>query len=362
MVVANSNDRTRLAVNAADYDFTFRIDDESEIKVYLVNTVDGEEVLTLQTLTTNYTVTIDTVNEGGTVSFQESDGEGGYDPVTPDCDEVLMVRNVAFTQAADIPVRGGFRETVIELALDKLEMQIQQLKGAIDYSADSDPVSVASAAASAAAAAASETAAETAQAAAEVAQAAAEEAAADAEAAGVDAVNNALDTVTGHDHDGSDSKKVVATDLDLTGITDGHVLYNNAGTLAGKSFDSLNEVFSAGSILVASSDASSAQTASDSYVKLKEIQVPWGGTLTVKFTLNPYEANLVSGRIYVNGVARGTERTVSTPTEFSENITIVRGDLLQIYGKKDVGSGNKCSVTNFRLYALYPILFITNTA
>lgn len=38
---------------------------------------------------------------------------------------------------------------------------------------------------------------------------------------------------TGHDHDGSDSKKVVVTNLDTTGITSGHFLYNNAGTIAG---------------------------------------------------------------------------------------------------------------------------------
>lgn len=43
-----------------------------------------------------------------------------------------------------------------------------------------------------------------------------------------------FNTTTGHDHDGTDSKTVVATNLDLTGITDTHVLYNNAGTLAGQ--------------------------------------------------------------------------------------------------------------------------------
>ena len=233
MTVSNSNNRTRLAVNAAEYDFTFRIDDESEILVYLINTVDDEEIATLQTLTTNYTVTISTITEGGTVSFQESDGLGGYDPVTPDCDEVLMIRNKPYTQVADIPVRGGFNERTIELALDNLAMQVQQVKDLIDYDVTSDPVAVASASASASAAAASAVDAETAQAAAEVAQAAAEVAQAAAEASGVAAVNDALDTVTGHDHDGSDSKKVSYVDLDMSGITDGHYLYNNNGTPAG---------------------------------------------------------------------------------------------------------------------------------
>jgi len=44
-----------------------------------------------------------------------------------------------------------------------------------------------------------------------------------------------VNTTTGHDHDGTDSKKVVYTNLDMTGITNGHVLYNNNGTPAGMS-------------------------------------------------------------------------------------------------------------------------------
>lgn len=46
---------------------------------------------------------------------------------------------------------------------------------------------------------------------------------------------NALDASTGHDHDGTDSKKVLSTNLDMTGITNGHFLYNNNGTPAGQS-------------------------------------------------------------------------------------------------------------------------------
>lgn len=47
---------------------------------------------------------------------------------------------------------------------------------------------------------------------------------------------------TGHDHDGTDSKKVIATNLDMTGITASHILYNNAGTLAGKAEPHLSNV------------------------------------------------------------------------------------------------------------------------
>ena len=47
----------------------------------------------------------------------------------------------------------------------------------------------------------------------------------------VDALFN---TSTGHDHDGTDSKKVLATNLDPTGITDGHFLKNSGGAIVGE--------------------------------------------------------------------------------------------------------------------------------
>src|SRR3990167_10698259 len=51
-------------------------------------------------------------------------------------------------------------------------------------------------------------------------------------------VDGKFNTSTGHDHDGSDSKKVLYTNLDLTGITNGHYLYNNGGTPAGTALGS----------------------------------------------------------------------------------------------------------------------------
>jgi len=54
----------------------------------------------------------------------------------------------------------------------------------------------------------------------------------------VDTENAAqVNTTTGHDHDGSDSKKVIYVNLDMTGIDDGDYLYNNAGTPAGAVLD-----------------------------------------------------------------------------------------------------------------------------
>jgi hypothetical protein len=73
-----------------------------------------------------------------------------------------------------------------------------------------------------------------------------------------------------------------------------------------------------------------------SYTKLKEIKILQSGTVTVVFDIFCTNAN-VYGRIYVNGVAVGTERMNTgdgtTVTQAAENITEVAGDLLQLYGK-----------------------------
>jgi hypothetical protein len=119
MTVSNSNNRTRLAVSGLTYDFTFAIDADTEILVYEIT----DDVAVLLTLTTDYTVSISTITEGGTVTLTGASS----------ADEILMIRDKEYQQTADIPVRGGFNEAVIEGALDNLEMQIQQLKELIDF-------------------------------------------------------------------------------------------------------------------------------------------------------------------------------------------------------------------------------------
>lgn len=59
-----------------------------------------------------------------------------------------------------------------------------------------------------------------------------------------------FNTSTGHDHDGTDSKKVLVTNLDVTGITDGQALKRSGSTIAG--FDpAKSQVFTAnGSFIV----------------------------------------------------------------------------------------------------------------
>jgi hypothetical protein len=83
------------------------------------------------------------------------------------------------------------------------------------------------------------------------------------------------------------------------------------------------------------------------YTKLKEIVAGRSGTVIVGFTLTNDGASTFFGRIYVNGVAVGTER--SSADTFLEEVTIVRSDLIQIYGRS--GDGGQMSIANFRIYA-----------
>lgn len=79
-----------------------------------------------------------------------------------------------------------------------------------------------------------------------------------------------------------------------------------------------------------------------SYTKVSEIYLPRAGTLRVKFWLAVSGGHTVSGRIYRNGVAIGTEQTTTSivGTQFSEDIAGWSiGDLLQLYAKISSGVG-----------------------
>lgn len=87
-----------------------------------------------------------------------------------------------------------------------------------------------------------------------------------------------------------------------------------------------------------------------SYTKTWEVQIFAVGTIRVKFQLTP-TAGTNYGRIYVNGIAIGTERSGSGT--WTEDITITNGDLLQIYCKSAGASGSyldfvKLGINNFK--------------
>lgn len=124
MTVNSTDNRTRLAANGVltEFDFDFPIIAAADLKVY---TIDADGVATLKTNPTHYSVTISDEVEGGTVTFLVAPTNGH---------DVLMLRDADYGQPTDIPNAGGFREARIEAALDRLAMQILQLKDITDRS------------------------------------------------------------------------------------------------------------------------------------------------------------------------------------------------------------------------------------
>lgn len=111
-----------------DFDFDFRIFNSTDLVVALVDP--DTLVATAQTLTTHYTVVINTVTPGGTVTFLTAPEDGVL---------VSIRRDVPITQETDIPSGGLFREAQIENALDKQTLVSQQLKELIDRSVVQSP-------------------------------------------------------------------------------------------------------------------------------------------------------------------------------------------------------------------------------
>ncbi len=97
-----------------------------------------------------------------------------------------------------------------------------------------------------------------------------------------------------------------------------------------------------------------AETASGTYVKLKTMtfNAKLTGTIRVKFDLRDGDIGTAYGKLYKNGVACGTEQSVSgsTPVTKSEDLTdtFSINDTLEVWGY--VTGGPACRVSNFRLY------------
>lgn len=191
-----------------------------------------------------------------------------------------------------------------------------------------------------------------------------------------------LANVEAHAHTGLDSPKVKLTDL--LDSYDGSTAVKLTGdqTVAGiKTFTSIpvlpasdptadNEAtrklyvdtrFAATEIYATDDLRDSADTerisSVSAYTKKKEIQInERGGTIRVKFdlkfTTHGSGTDDCKGKIYVNGIAVGTEHSGNegTYTTFTDDITVVTGDLVQLYiGKIDTTIGD-VSCRNFRLY------------
>jgi len=92
---------------------------------------------------------------------------------------------------------------------------------------------------------------------------------------------------------------------------------------------------SGGAIWIAESTAY-LRNATTIYAKVSEIQVNKTGDYNVSFSLKSGDVSkYADGRVYVNGVATGTERTNNTVdyTDYVEEMSLTEGDLVSVYIK-----------------------------
>lgn len=117
-------------------------------------------------------------------------------------------------------------------------------------------------------------------------------------------------------------------------------------------------VIAIGDDLLASNDADKNVGLTTTYWKVKEFTIVADAypvaRMRIKFTLNDNGGSGVYGKIYRNGVAIGTERTIATAvdTEFTEdfNFSDLRiMDTIELWGKNASVVGSSGFVKNFRL-------------
>lgn len=101
-----------------------------------------------------------------------------------------------------------------------------------------------------------------------------------------------------------------------------------------------------------------ASTNNTGYTKLKETRTSRSGVLTVDFSfarLGGVGGDIVRARVYINGVAVGTEHTTTSTTYqiISADYEVAIGDNVQIYARSDVGGTRNCNVKDFRFKNLY---------
>jgi len=92
-------------------------------------------------------------------------------------------------------------------------------------------------------------------------------------------------------------------------------------------------------------------TASDTYELLKSIQIRHGGQINVSFALK-YQNGSGQARIYVNGIAIGTERSASASyVYYDENINVKPYDYVQLYALDASGGGTDLAIVkDFRIF------------
>lgn len=127
MTISSTTQKLQYACNGstATFNYTFKIFDDSDLDV-IITTARGVE--TQLTLTADYTVTGAGVDAGGTIVLNDPANDA------PSGSTLTVMRDVPYTQETDYTEGDDFPAEAHEDALDKLLMQILQLKDKSDRS------------------------------------------------------------------------------------------------------------------------------------------------------------------------------------------------------------------------------------
>ena len=104
-----------------DFDWAFKTQAAADIRVVSTVTTDGVQIDTDQVITTDYTVSMNAdqdASPGGTVTMVAAPATG---------ETITILRDVSATQGASLPNQGGWYPKVVENALDKQAMLVQQI-------------------------------------------------------------------------------------------------------------------------------------------------------------------------------------------------------------------------------------------
>lgn len=106
-----------------------------------------------------------------------------------------------------------------------------------------------------------------------------------------------------------------------------------------------------------SSDAAASCVNEAAYIKLKEFLLNDSPgvvrvTMTLRVVGNASGTNSTYGKVYINGVAAGAEHVITNGGDYSQtftdDVTVVTGDLIQVYGHEGASGGGDPSVVTIR--------------
>jgi len=127
---------------------------------------------------------------------------------------------------------------------------------------------------------------------------------------------------------------------------------NASSSLVSKGYNDKTRYYIASDNALGVSSAAEETDDSETYVLEKQVRVFRPGIVRVKFDLKSGVANNnVFGRIYINNIAVGTERSQQSAsyTTYSEDVYVSSGDRIQLYVKQ--GGSETVYTRNFIIYA-----------